>query len=191
MLTSIAHVHPTIAHICSPVAHVYIFNNSTYMLTRIYAIHSQIIMFVKVSGFGETSGIHLPREFRTSEEDEDTSSVVLALVRWLSPHPRATLRDNESRPVCPPPLDTNHALWTYSKLRQRRPFFSLRDRLFRQQLSVFPGSDDTQRIANSNAESRAYYGMVLPETFVSYMNCTSVGMNQSDILETITLPFDT
>ena len=155
-------------------------------------------MFVKVSGFGQASGITLPLHVRNSEEDtslllnseEDTSSVVFAVVRWLSAHPRATLRDSEDRPVCPPPLDTNHALWTYSKLTRRRPIFSTRDPIFRRQLSAFPGSDETQRITNSNAEAFAYYGLVLPETFVSYMNCTSVSMNQSDILETITLPFD-
>jgi len=155
-------------------------------------------MFVKVSGFGQASGITLPLHVRNSEEDtslllnseEDTSSVVFAVVRWLSAHPNATLRDSKGRPVCPPPLDTNHALWTYSKLARRRAIFYTRAPYFRSQLSAFAGSDDIQRIRNSNTEAFAYYGMVLPETFASYMNCTSVSMNQSDILETITLPFD-
>ena len=154
-------------------------------------------MFVKVSGFGQASGITLPLHVRNSEEalhvrnsEEDTSSVVFAVVRWLSAHPSAILRDSKGRPVCPPPLDTNHALWTYSKLARRRAIFYTRAPYFRSQLSAFAGSDDIQRIRNSNTEAFAYYGMVLPETFASYMNCTSVSMNQSDILETITLPFD-
>ena len=145
-------------------------------------------MFVRVSGFGEVSGIRLPFDLRSPYDN--TSSVVLALVRWLSPHPRASLRDNKDRPVCPPPLDTNHALWTFSKLPRRRSFFSIHKQRFVAQLSLFPGSNDTQRLANSDVDAFAYYGMVLPEVFVAYMNCTSVSPNHSDILETITLPFD-
>ena len=125
-------------------------------------------MFVKVSGFGQASGITLPLHVRNSEEDtslllnseEDTSSVVFAVVRWLSAHPSATLRDSKGRPVCPPPLDTNHALWTYSKLSRRRAIFYTRAPYFRSQLSAFAGSDDIQRIRNSNTEAFAYYGMV-------------------------------
>ena len=119
-------------------------------------------MFVKVSGFGQASGITLPFDVRNSEED--TSSVVFAVVRWLSAHPSATLRDSKGRPVCPPPLDTNHALWTYSKLPRRRAIFYTRAPYFRRQLSSFAGSDEIQRIKNSNTEAFAYYGMVLPES---------------------------
>jgi len=131
---------------------VYVIEKKKGRIRGVYSqeprIHSQIIMFVKVSGFGQASGITLPLHVRNSEED--TSSVVFAVVRWLSAHPSATLRDSKGRPVCPPPLDTNHALWTYSKLARRRAIFYTRAPYVRRQLSAFAGSNEIQRIRNSN-----------------------------------------
>ncbi len=65
-------------------------------------------MFIEVSGFGVDSGIILPHHLRHPEPN--TSTVTLALVRWMSPHPDALLRDSEHRPLCPSPFDINHAL---------------------------------------------------------------------------------
>ena len=70
-------------------------------------------MFVKVSGLSE-AGIDVPEEMRASAHNScNEKSVTLALVRWLSPHADALLRDDQLRPVCPPPFDINHALWTF------------------------------------------------------------------------------
>ena len=61
---------------------------------------AQILMFVYVSGFTTPAdlGIVLPENCRNT--NENTSSVRLALIRWLCPHPDAILRDAERRPVC-------------------------------------------------------------------------------------------
>ena len=74
------------------------------------------IMFVEVSGFRDTDidvTAHLVDADRPEGSDSCSDSsldrVPLALVRWLSPHPRTVLRDSELRPVCPPPFDVNHA----------------------------------------------------------------------------------
>ena len=137
-------------------------------------------MFVKVSGFG--SGITLPAHLR----DADPSSVVLALVRWLSPHELAIVRDGKKRPICTPPLDINHALWRYTKTPRSRPLF--RSRYVARQRVLFGIDDDTQRVA-IDRDRFAHYDLLDPRSFESYVNCTSVDGDPCTFLETITLPF--
>ena len=115
---------------------LYMFVFITYML--------QIIMFVRVSGFSsESGGIHLPSDLTNHPGQHD--SVVLALVRWLSPHPNALIRDSKLRPICPPPFDTNHALWVFSKRPSPRRCFA-DTHLLSRQLHLFDGVDDITRL---------------------------------------------
>jgi len=94
-------------------------------------------MFVQVSGFGDGVGIFLPKEMRTPPTN--TSSVVLALIRWLSPHPQATERDSEHRPRCPAPFGINHSLWQFTKLpRRRKPFNDVDDRKEKKRRLIIP-----------------------------------------------------
>ena len=139
-------------------------------------------MFVKVSGFG-SAGIVLPRSLMFQG-----SSVVFALVRWLSPHPAAGLfRDATLRPVCPAPFDINHALWTFSKLPHRRRSFT--DHLFARQLRLFSGSCNRERRESARQHERAMYDLIQPDSINQYMNCTSIDNDHSKLMETITLPF--
>ena len=150
-------------------------------------LSAQVIMFVRVRGLTE-AGIRVPATLLCPANDtcfED--EVNLALVRWLSPHPLALLRDDKMLPVCPPPFGTNHALWTFSKTHRQRGYLS--DHLFAQQLHLFPGKDrDTQRL-NADSLKHAMYDLVMIETIDTIMNCTSVDNNNDCILETVTLPF--
>ena len=82
-------------------------------------------MFVQVSGFANVvHGITLPHHLRFQSDMIGANNVtLLALVRWLVPHPLALHRDVKLRPVCPTPFDINHALWTFAKTpRQRVPW---------------------------------------------------------------------
>ena len=112
---------------------------------------------------------------------------MLCLVRWLSPHPDALLRDQCLRPLCPPPFGINHALWTFTKRRSRRPYFS--DNLFARQLHLFPGSTVHDQRQSARAVEYARYGLVTLESINTYINCTSVLDDNDSIMETITLPF--
>ena len=141
-------------------------------------------MFVKISGFID-SDISLPQFLRNNTTNEDV--VVLALVRWLSPHPDALLRDVDRRPICPSPFDINHSLWTFSKLTRRRAYFS--DNLFRRQLHLFPGCNDAQRLENAEKSSWSRFDFIQMESIDKFMNCTFID-NEDTILETITLPFN-
>ena len=125
-------------------------------------LSAQVIMFVRVSGLAE-AGIQVPLPLRYPANDScNDDQVSLTLVRWLSPHPRALLRDDKMLPVCPPPFGTNHALWTFSKTRRRRGY--LTDHLFAQQLHLFPGRDrDTQRI-NAGSFKHAMYDLIMIES---------------------------
>ena len=150
-------------------------------------LSAQVIMFVRVSGLTE-AGIQVPLPLRYPANDScNDDQVSLTLVRWLSPHPRALLRDDKMLPVCPPPFGTNHALWTFSKTCRRRGY--LTDHLFAEQLHLFPGRDrDTQRI-NAGSFQRAMYDLIMIESFDTIMNCTRVDNDNDCILETVTLPF--
>ena len=140
-------------------------------------------MFVEVSGFGRDSQIELPSYLR----DIDPASVVLALVRWLSPHPDAIVRDSRRRPLCTSPFDINHALWTFTKRSRARASFN--DHLFGRSINLFPGNDIDSRRANIARHRYATYDLLDPRSFESYVNCTVIDEDSLTVLETITLPF--
>jgi hypothetical protein len=146
------------------------------------ALTVAIKMFVKVSGFGHGSGIFLPRHLRDPDNNED--SCVFAVVRWLSPHPDALLRDAKSRPICPAPFDINHGLWTFSKRHRTRPVFRNQGNITRQ-LHLFPGPN---RLASAYQLDRAMYDMIEVQTIDHLINCTLIDDSNS-ILETLVLPF--
>jgi len=145
---------------------------------------AEIIMFVEISGFCE-GGITVPHRLHSSSKG---GTVVLALIRWLSAHPDALLRDTSRRPICTSPLDINHALWKYAKSNR----LLLTTNTVRKNLRYYDGSDEAQRLRNYRRESDAYFDLILPETFESYMNCTPCNelTQENSILETITIPFE-
>ena len=145
----------------------------------------QVIMFIQVSGFnGSADGIILPEHLRQPPENKTT--LVLSLVRWLEPHPDSRLRDADNRPVCPPPLDINHSLWRFA--RARRPRVSFQPNVLDSQIHLFPGINDEERRIQSARKEFAYYDLLLPETFISFINCTVLNADEGTILETNTLP---
>ena len=139
----------------------------------------QIIMFVHVSGFSDDN-IKLPSRLRNPTTN--SASVVLALVRWLSPHPNAVLRDSERRPVCPAPFDINHSLWKFTKLSRTRESFNRRN--IERQLHLFGG----QR-ARADRLSKARYDLYEIENLNYFINCTHIDDNSDVLLETHVLPF--
>ena len=147
-------------------------------------------MIIKISNFGHGTGIILPTNLQdpTLKNKKNTDSVVFAVVRWMSPHPNALLRDSEKRPVCPPPFDLNHALWTFTKLPGPRDSFS--DANVNRQLDLFPGSDRTSKLNRASRLKRARYDLVELDSIDKFMNCTTIDEDDDTILETITLPFD-
>ena len=97
----------------------------------------------------------------------------------------ALVRDDELLPVCPPPLDINHALWTFAKTVRQRPYFT--DHHFARQLHLFPGSDNVMRRLNADSHKYARYDLIPLESIDQYMNCT---IDEDEILQTVTRPFD-
>ena len=155
------------------------------------ALSVQVQMFVRVSGL-HAAGIDVPEHLLAPPNDTcDGNMVTFALVRWLSPHPRAIVRDRLLRPICPAPFDINHALWTFSRTDRARGYFT--DRLFSRQLHLFPGSTPELKRAVVRTHTHAMYDLIHLQTFKRYMNCTYVtDTHNSDttlILETIIMPF--
>ena len=159
---------------------------------------AQILMFLHISGFNN-DGIGLPKQFRsTTQHGSDSSGddsdgdgdgdVILALIRWLTPHPDALLRDSERRPICPPPLDINHALWTYATETRQL----VNRRILSKNIMYFPGQDTEERKHNAELERRAMFDLVQPQSFEHFINCTRINTTtptEVSLLETITIPF--
>ena len=146
-------------------------------------LSAQILGFVEISGF-EDDGTALPQYLSTSQNH---SSVILTILRWLSPHPDATDRDEELRPVCPAPFDLNHALWTWCKLD--RPRQQLTADMIATNLHCFPGNDDNAKRVNADNERRARFDLIQPVSLNTFLNCTVVNQDNKSILETVTIPF--
>jgi len=147
----------------------------------------EILMFLRITGFtNDDSGLVLPESCRISQNGPH-GSVLVALVRWLSPHPDAFLRDDKLRPICPPPLDINHILWTYTEERRVLLTQAIVDR----HLTAYPGSTVHEQLENSRLERKAKFDLLLPESFQEFMNCTRINVGTEDnvILETTTIPF--
>jgi len=147
------------------------------------SLGAQVIMFVRISGFSDT-GIKLPKHLRNPKNNGDDA--VFALVRWLTPHPNASLRDKQLRPVCPPPFDINHCLWQFAKITPSRP--SMTRRSVTNQLNLFPGENVDKRRANATTQKWARYDFVEIQSIDTFMNCTVID-GGSAIMETVTLPF--
>ena len=142
-------------------------------------------MFVRVSNFGEDSGVLLP-DYLCNPATNKTH-VVLALVRWLSPHPNAILRDAERRPVCPSPFDINHALWKYSVLPRARECF--RRTNVERYLRMFQGRTDAERRHHAGSLVKARYDLIQVQSIDKFMNCTTIDNDPNTIMESLTLPF--
>ena len=152
------------------------------------ALSAQIIMFVTLSGFrlaneDADDRVLLPVHLQNGV---DNHTLTLAVIRWLSPHREAFLRDKKGRPVAPPPMDINHALWTFTKLASVRSVMNNRNRrsaVFRRQARLFKGPEHIDSL------TRARYDVVPIATLEHFINCTLADEAGSKILETITIPF--
>ena len=146
-------------------------------------------MFVKLSGFVDIPsdrGIFLPENIRN--EIKNDRSVVFALVRWLAPHPESVVRDFKLRPICPAPLDLNHALWIYARSQRN----SLTRNIIDNHIMFYEGDTPDARIQSYISEREAFFDLVQPQSFDRFINCTPINIDTdtNTILETITLPFE-
>ena len=142
-------------------------------------------MFVRITGFGTSSGVELPVYLRNPISN--SKSVVFAVIRWMSPHPNANERDRELRPVCPSPFEINHALWRFTTVS--RPRAAMDRRNVENQLSIFQGSTDGEKRQHAMSLSRAMYDLVQIQSIDRFINCTTIDNDVNTILETVTLPF--
>ena len=140
-------------------------------------LSAQLIMFVQLSGFSNDNGGVPP------VDGEDSVKHVLA--RWLTPHSRALIRDDMLRPLCPSPMDINHALWKFAE--EDRPL--LTSTIVNKHIQWYPGNDMSESVRQMRSEQRAWFGLVEIECIEEIINCTSVDDDPLTVLQTITLPF--
>ena len=144
--------------------------------TRPTCLGAQLQMFVQVKGFKNHDDICLP-----NGEDSRT----YALIRWLCAHPNALVRDDMKRPICPSPMDINHALWKFAEEDRHL----LTPDILRSHCICYPGSTVSDQVRHMDSEKRAWFGLVELKTVKEILNCTNVDNDLNTILQTITLPF--
>ena len=151
-------------------------------------LSAQILMFVEISGFDNNTpnAIVLPQDYRSPVTN--THSVVFALIRWLSPHPEAILRDDGCRPICSPPFDINHVLWEFTK----ESTDTVSTSVLQQNIMFYDGDTMEERFKNGKLECKTKFDLIIPESFDKFMNCTRINIrsDHDTILETITIPFN-
>lgn len=144
--------------------------------TRTTCLAAQLLMFVQVTGFRNHVDICLPN-------DEDSRTY--GLIRWLCPHPNALVRDDMKRPMCPPPMDINHALWKFAEEDRHL----LTQDVLKSHCTCYPGSTVSDQVTHMHSEKRAWFGLVELQTIKEILNCTNVDNDLNTILQTITIPF--
>ena len=148
-------------------------------------LSTHLNVFVTLSDFADNprDGFMLPAWYR--DRGDDVNVLEFALVRWLSPHPDALLRDSKLRPICKSPMDINHVLWTYATRPADRDLNTVH-------MQFYDGNTEAERKTCFQSEIRAYFDLIQPDSFVHFINCTRIDTFTSDdtLLETITLPFE-
>ena len=147
------------------------------LATRGTCLSGQLIMFVHLSGFDNSDDGVPP------VDGED--SVTYALVRWLTAHPNALIRDDCMRPLCSSPMDINHGLWKFAE--EDRPLVT--PSILGKHVTFYPGKNVSEKVNHMHSEERAWFGLVEVDCIKEIMNCTCVDDDLQTILQTITLPF--
>lgn len=132
------------------------------VVERDTAMCCQAMVFVTVSNITDEFGRSTPFK---------GDSCTFVLVRWLQAHPDATERTTRNLPLCPAPLNINHALWQYAETDRVRSLIydSNHDRPtehFQVYATMFGKTRDVQ-MQRLQAEKRAYFGLVHPHEIES------------------------
>lgn len=145
---------------------------------------AQILMFVKISGFTDSGdGVQLHDSLRIPSDNH--SEVVLTMIRWLSPHQNAIVRDKANRPLCTSPFDMNHALWKFAE----RDRTLVTPTIMGKHVTCYEGANVAEQVRHMHKENKAWFDFVQPESLDIILNCTSINDDPNTIMETITLPF--
>ena len=130
------------------------------VVERDTALCCQLVCFLSLGNMKSLQHLKLPQDVT---EDIIDDVLTLVLVRWFSPHPTCTLRDSCGMPLCPPPLDINHALWEYAKTPNVRTILWTDDGTptqdFVRQAHMF-GNTKGRQMLRHESESHAYYGLI-------------------------------
>ena len=102
-------------------------------------------------------------------ETADTDSVTFLLIRYAAPHPSATRRGPEHRPLCPGPFQNTHCLWTWASRPNRHERGCFRPRPWSRHQQYFGSTPDEQERVK-NLDRRAWYDLVQVTNIKNYAN---------------------
>ena len=125
-----------------------------------------VVCAIHLKNISVSLGMPLARELR---EVEDPDSVTFFLVRYAAPHPSATLRGPENRPLCPGPLKNTHCLWTWAMRPEGHERGCFRPRPWSRHRRYF-GSTEPQQEQLMQSNRRAWYDLIQVTNIKNYAN---------------------
>ena len=102
-------------------------------------------------------------------EVDDLDSATFFLIRYAAPHPSATLRGPEMRPLCPGPLKNTHCLWTWAMRPEGHERGCFRPRPWSRHRRYF-GSTEPQQEQLMQSNRRAWYDLIQVTNIKNYAN---------------------
>ena len=124
-----------------------------------------VVCAIHLKNIHAALGIPLVEELCEVELD----SATFFLIRYAAPHPSATLRGPEMRPLCPGPLKNTHCLWTWAKRPEGHERGCYRPRPWSRHRRHF-GSTEYYQERLQRRNSRAWYDLIQVSNIKNYAN---------------------
>ena len=96
-------------------------------------------------------------------------SVTFCLIRYATPHPSATGRGPQHRPLCPGPLENTHCLWTWASRPESHERGCFRPRPWSRHRRHFGSTPDAQE-KRKELNLRAWYDLIQVTNIKNYAN---------------------
>ena len=125
-----------------------------------------VVCAIHLKKIRSAMGMPLAPELR---EVEDPDSATFFLIRYAAPHPSATLRGPEHRPLCPGPLKNTHCLWTWASRPEGHERGCFRPRPWSRHRRHF-GSTEYRQDKLKKKNRRAWYDLIQVTNIKNYAN---------------------
>ena len=129
-----------------------------------------VVCAVHLKNIRDNMGVALAPELHEVEaETRHPDSVTFCLIRYATPHPSATGRGPQHRPLCPGPLKNTHCLWTWASRPESHERGCFRTRPWSRHRRHFGSTPDEQeKLKELNL--RPWYDLIQVTNIKNYAN---------------------
>ena len=128
-----------------------------------------VVCAIHLKNIRAVMGIPLAEELCEVQDQKKPDSATFFLIRYAAPHPSATLRGPEHRPLCPGPLKDTHCLWTWASRPEGHERGCFRPRPWSRHRRHFGSTPDEQE-KRMQSDRRAWYDIIQVTNIKNYAN---------------------